>query len=79
MNGPAVYSKMSTSLLIVFLHAADLQELDTPDRIMLIQDHMKALQQKYMELKTEVSYLDKKRRRARRKEREGAKRTVTSA
>ena len=59
-------------------YVATLQELNTHERITLIQSHMKALQQKYMALKAEVSYLDRKRRRARRKEREGEKKKVTS-
>ena len=45
--------------------------LSSSDRITLIQDRMKAIQHKYMELKSEVSYLDRKRRKARKREREG--------
>ena len=45
--------------------------LNSSDRITLIQDRMKAIQHKYMELKSEVSYLDRKRRKARKREREG--------
>lgn len=46
-------------------------DLSSSDRIALIQERMKAIQKRYMELKAEVTYLDRKRRRARRKEREG--------
>ena len=37
----------------------------------MIQERLKDVQKKWLELKAEVSYLDRKRRRARRKEREG--------
>ena len=48
-----------------------LASLDTAQRISLIQEKIKGVQKRYMELKAEVTYLERKRRKARRKEREG--------
>lgn len=45
--------------------------LSPSEKISLIQERMKAIQQKYMELKSEVTYLDRKKRKAKKKEREG--------
>ena len=49
----------------------ELQDMDQVQRIALVQERMKVIQKKYLELKTEVTYLDRKKRRARRREREG--------
>ena len=50
--------------------AADLNELSTSERIGVILERMKDIQKRYLEFKAEVTYLDRKRRRARRRERE---------
>ena len=41
------------------------------DRVVLIQDRLKEVQKHWTDLKAEVAYIERKRRRARRKEREG--------
>ena len=43
------------------------------EKVVLIEEHMKTIQKKWVELKTEVNNLDRKRRKARKKEREGKK------
>ena len=64
-------SPLSCHYISLFVSAADLESLCSTERIGLIQERMKAIQKRYMELKSEVTYLDRKRRRARRREREG--------
>lgn len=41
------------------------------DRVELIQERLKEVQKHWTDLKAEVAYIERKRRRARRKEREG--------
>ena len=41
------------------------------ERVKLIEEHIRLIQQKWSDLKSEVAHLDRRRRRARRKEREG--------
>lgn len=55
----------------MFSFSVELQNLDYVQRIALVQERMKAIQKKYLELKAEVTYLDRKKRKARRREREG--------
>ena len=66
-------SKLNQSInqLIIIIIVGIYNGLNSSERISLIQDKMKAIQNKYMELKSEVTYLDRKRRRARKREREG--------
>ena len=51
--------------------AASQPELVCGEKVRLIEDHIRLIQQKWTDLKSEVAYLDRRRRRARRKEREG--------
>ena len=41
------------------------------ERVALIQKRLREVQQRWTDLKTEVAYIERKRRRAKRKEREG--------
>lgn len=41
------------------------------ERVLLIQERLKGVQNRWSDLKAEVAYIERKRRRARRKEREG--------
>ncbi len=58
------------SIEILSVVAADLNGLSTTERIGVILERMKDIQKQYLEYKAEVTYLDRKRRRARRRERE---------
>ena len=66
---------METSLYSYFsgiVIIAKLQEMDSAGRIALLTDSkIGAIQKRYAELKAEVAYLDRKRRRAKQREREG--------
>jgi len=55
---------------------AKLPEMDSAGRIALLTDKIGAIQKRYAELKAEVAYLDRKRRRAKQREREGDSITV---
>ena len=48
-----------------------LPEMTSGERVALIQQRIRDVQKRWTELKIEVAHLDRKRRRARRKEREG--------
>ncbi len=50
---------------------ASLPEMSSSERVALIQERLREVHKKWSQLKAEVNYLDRKRRRARRKEREG--------
>ena len=72
------YYSCSVSVLIythththVPTHTDALPQLSNMERIQVLQERLRGVQRKWGELKTEVAYLDRKRRRARRKEREG--------
>lgn len=52
-------------------HTATLPEMTSSERMALIQERLREVHKKWSELKAEVSLLDQKRRKARRKEREG--------
>ena len=47
--------------------------MTSAEKVILIEEQMKTIQKKWVELKTEVNNLDRKRRKARKKEREGEK------
>ena len=47
--------------------------MTSAEKVVLIEEQMKTIQKKWVELKTEVNNLDRKRRKARKKEREGKK------
>lgn len=49
--------------------------MSSTEKVVLIEEQMKTIQKKWVELKTEVNNLDRKRRKARKKEREGKKST----
>ena len=51
--------------------------MDSAGRIALLTDKIGAIQKRYAELKAEVAYLDRKRRRAKQREREGKNIIVT--
>ena len=63
---PTLYIITATMLDLVAQHS----EMTGPEKIDLIQEKMKQLHKKWLELKTEVSSLERKKRRARRKVRE---------
>ena len=46
-------------------------ELDSAGRIAILTEKIGAIQKRYAELKAEVAYLDRKKRRAKQREREG--------
>ena len=54
---------------------AQLPVMSSTEKVVLIEEQMKTIQKKWVELKTEVNNLDRKRRKARKKEREGKKST----
>ncbi len=56
--------------MLFMFFVADLNGLSTPERIGTILERMKDIQKRYLELKAEVTYLDRKRRKARKRERE---------
>jgi len=51
--------------------------MDSAGRIALLTEKIGAIQKRYAELKAEVAYLDRKRRRAKQREREGTSITVS--
>ena len=51
--------------------AAKMPELDSAGRIAILTEKIGAIQKRYAELKAEVAYLDRKKRRAKQREREG--------
>ena len=51
--------------------AGQLPPMSGAERVALIQQRLRDVQQKWVDLKGEVAYIERKRRRARRKEREG--------
>ena len=53
------------------LPLGQLPEMTSGERVALIQERIRDVEKRWIELKNEVAYLDRKRRRARRKEREG--------
>ena len=55
------------------LTIAKMPELDSADRIAILTEKIGAMQKRYTdsELKAEVAYLDRKKRRAKQREREG--------
>lgn len=50
---------------------ASLMQMSTAERIQVIQDRIRELQKRWQDLKAEVTYLDRRKRTARRKEKEG--------
>ena len=50
---------------------AKIPELDSAGRIAILTEKIGAIQKRYAELKAEVAYLDRKKRRAKQREREG--------
>lgn len=68
-----VFARVCARLLILFLLVCtgQLPEMTSTEKVILIQEHMRTIQKKWVELKTEVTNLDRKRRKARKKEREG--------
>lgn len=48
-----------------------LPPLSSVERISLIQEHLKEVQGRWSDLKAEVVYIERKRRRVKRREREG--------
>ena len=50
---------------------AKMPELDSAGRIAILTEKIGAIQKRYAELKAEVAYLDRKKRRAKQREREG--------
>ena len=59
---------------ICFLYhcpTATLPEMKCVERVRVIEEHIRLIQQKWSDLKSEVAHLDRRRRRIRRKEREG--------
>ena len=50
---------------------AKMPELDSAGRIAMLTEKIGAIQKRYAELKAEVAYLDRKKRRAKQREREG--------
>ncbi len=51
--------------------AGVLPQMSGEERVILIQQRLREVQQRWTDLKSEVAYIERKRRRARRKEREG--------
>ena len=51
--------------------------MTSAEKVVLIEEQMKTIQKKWVELKTEVNNLDRKRRKARKKEREGRKNNLS--
>lgn len=51
--------------------AAQLPKMTSAEKVIMIQEQMRTIQKKWTELKAEVANLDRKRRKARKKEREG--------
>lgn len=68
-----MYSYGCVELLvkILLLFSANQPEMKCGERVKLIEEHIRLIQQKWSDLKSEVAHLDRRRRRARRKEREG--------
>ena len=56
---------------IYLIHSAKLPEMSSAEKVTLIQERMKNIQKKWVELKAEMSKIDRKRRKARKREREG--------
>ena len=54
---------------------AQLPVMKSAEKVILIQERMKIIQKKWVELKSEVNNLDRKKRKARKKEREGKENT----
>lgn len=53
--------------------------MTSAEKVVLIEEQMKTIQKKWVELKAEVNDLDRKRRKARKKEREGKKKMISFA
>lgn len=53
------------------IDASSLMQMSTAERIQVIQDRIRELQKRWQDLKAEVTYLDRRKRTARRKEKEG--------
>ena len=62
---------VSLSLSLFHCSTATLPEMKCGERVRVIEEHIRLIQQKWSDLKSEVAHLDRRRRRARRKEREG--------
>ena len=58
---------------------AQMPAMTSSEKVNLIEEQMKTVQKIWLELKTEVNNLDRKRRKARKKEREGDKTLLVSS
>ena len=57
---------------LVFIECtAQLPKMTSAEKVILIQEQMRTIQKKWTELKSEVTTLDRKKRKAKKKEREG--------
>ena len=57
--------------IVTLFSTAQLPAMTSAEKVIFIEEQMKTIQKKWVELKTEVNNLDRKRRKARKKEREG--------
>ena len=57
---------------LLSLPLGQLPDMTSGERVALIQERIRDVEKRWIELKNEVASLDRKRRRARRKEREGS-------
>ena len=61
----------TSSHYVTCLTIAKMPERDSAGRIAILTEKIGAIQKRYAKLKAEVAYLDRKKRRAKQREREG--------